>query len=217
MTLQATLSIPLYRFFSCGLPTIGRILELTFQQRLAVTLLVVSRDRLEHFPHHRNLTFNCVLPFLEEKTLQLAFQTILKEILRGESCQPSRPTFRPQAPSIKPSGSFTSMAWSGHRIRKFHQLPLGFVPTRDTPCIVLQLSKIQLRKLLSLIQSIYIYIHIYYKHVISCYYMYVLCISGYVTYTPSVIKATWPTSFDSGIKGALTYAECANNWCVEMG
>ena len=42
------------------------------------------------------------------------------------------------------------------------------------------------------------------------------CASG-VYHIYSMCDQSHLASFDSGIKGALTYMECANNWDAEMG
>ena len=58
---------------------------------------------------------------------------------------------------------------------------------------------------------IYIYINVLIYTILS-----MSCASG-VYHIYSMCDQSHLASFDSGIKGALTYMECANNWDAEMG
>ena len=99
--------------------------------------LSVFQDRLERFPHRSNLTLKCALHLFWRKKTWFAFHNMPKQIFRytldANLCgipfsmilkkvemqqplaviQTVQGTFHlPQAPSIKPSRSVASMAWS---------------------------------------------------------------------------------------------------------
>ena len=122
--------------------------------------LSVFQDRLERFPHRSNLTLKCALHLFWRKKTWFTFQNMPKQIFRCESlwytvfndsqksrnatasgCHPNRPRHLSPTPGAFHQAvkicRIHGLIFGGHRVWKFHHLPLGLVPKWDARCIIL--------------------------------------------------------------------------------
>ena len=86
------------------------------------------------------LAFQTIPIFFHANPFDIPYSMILKKVQTQKPLaviQPAQGTFRPDA--FHQAVRFfriDGLIFCGHRVRKFHQRPLGFVTKLETPCTV---------------------------------------------------------------------------------